>query len=243
MASVTNHVDESVEPSETLDRAGGAGSGPEDSARVVLRGVSFATYRGLRDDLDRAGDRTRLTFDRGILEIMSPLYRHDRDARSLLFLVEAVAKGLDLDFEAGGATTFKREDLDRGLEPDECFYIANEPRIRGRETLDLAFDPPPDLAIEVDVSRSSLDKLAIYAALGVPEVWRMEGEAVEFFGLGPDRAYRPIEASLSFPQLARIEVEDWARRRATSRLKTWLRDLDDWVRDDLAARHRDQAGR
>jgi Uma2 family endonuclease len=243
MATLTKPVDEATQPGRESVVPNGPPASPESVHRVVLRGVSFATYSALRDDLDRVGDRARLTFDRGTLEIMSPLYRHDFGARCLLFIVEAVAKGLDLDFEAAGTTTFRREDLERGLEPDECFYTVNEPRIRGRETIDLADDPPPDLVIEVDLSHSSVDKLAIYAALGVPEIWRMEGSSVEILGLDAGRAYQPIEASRSFSFLTRPDIEDWVRRRKETRLKVWLRELDDWVRDALAPRFRNQPGR
>ncbi|MEM7204057.1 MAG: Uma2 family endonuclease [Planctomycetota bacterium] len=77
--------------------------------------------------------------------------------------------------EGGGSTTWRREDLDRGLEPDECYWVENEPNVRGRRELDLRVDPPPDLPIEVDVHASSVDRVKIYAALGCRGGWRSTG--------------------------------------------------------------------
>ena len=94
-------------------------------------------------------------------------------------IIDILAEELEIPYDAGGSTTHKREDLAKGLEPDQCYYIRNEPLIRGRMELDLTHDPPPDLAIEIDISRSSVTRLGIYAALGVPEVWRYDGEALQ----------------------------------------------------------------
>ncbi len=209
----------------------------------MLRGVSFATYRALRADLDRAGDRARLTFDRGMLEIMTQSYEHEQGSLHLCLLIVAIATELDILMEGGGTTTFAREDLDRGIEPDQCFYIANEARVRGKKTLDLASDPPPDLVVEVDVSRSSLSKASIYAAIGVPEIWRLDDGVLAFLELDAQGGYQPVQVSRSFPFLKRAEVEDWIRRRDTMGLPNWLRELHAWVRGELAARRGAQAGK
>lgn len=210
---------------------------------IVLRGVSFATYRALRAELDRAGDRARLTFDRGSLEIMTQSYEHEQGSLHLCLLIVAIATELDILIEGGGTTTFAREDLDRGIEPDQCFYVANEPRVRGKKALDLAVDPPPDLVIEVDVSRSSLSKAPIYAALGVPEFWRLDDAVLRFLELDAEGRYQSAEVSRSFPFLKREEVQEWVRRRDTMGLPNWLRELHAWVRAELAARRDNQPGR
>lgn len=173
---------------------------------------------------------------------MTLAFEHERSSRLLFALISALATGLDLDFEVGGSTTFSREDLDRGLEPDECFYIANENRVRGLDAIDLTTDPAPDLAVEIDVSRPSIDKLAIYAALRVPEFWRVEGDTLQFLLLAPDGTYREAEESLNFPLLKRGEAEDWLRGRASMRLKESLVGVNTWIREELAPR-RDQPGR
>jgi Uma2 family endonuclease len=166
---------------------------------VLLTGIRWPTYAALLEDL---GDRPiRLTYDRGSLEIMAPSFRPEGTAKWIGQLVEALAEELNVPYLSAGSTTFRREDLDRGLEPDECFYIANVDRVRGREDLDLTTDPPPDLVVEVDVTSSSIDRLGIYAAMEVPEVWRWRGAALVAYRLRPERTYESAAASLAFPTL------------------------------------------
>jgi Uma2 family endonuclease len=209
---------------------------PTETSRYLLRGVSYATYRALSVDLENAGSRTRLTFDRGALEFMSPLYEHERGSFLLGQLIVAVAFVLDIEIASGKSTTLSREDLDRGVEPDESIYIANESRVRFHREIDLPDDPPPDLAIEVDISNSSLDKLSIYAALGVPEFWKLDRGRLQILALGDDGRYHDVESSVSFPFLMRAEVEEWVRRRETMGQTTWLRAVHTWVRETVAPR-------
>jgi Uma2 family endonuclease len=131
--------------------------------------------------------------------MMSPLLEHDDDGRFLGLMVYVLTEELDMPFKSGGSTTMHRQLHDRGIEADESFWIANAERMKGRRRLDLRRDPPPDLAIEVDVSRSCLDRLGIYAALRVPEVWRLEGDDLRFYVLGPKGKYKQAEHSLAFP--------------------------------------------
>src|SRR4029077_7401077 len=130
------------------------------------------------------GDRpTRLTFDGENLELMSPSPIHEWYASQMGRLLEALAFELGMPFRSGGSTTFKRRAIERGLEPDKCFWILSEPAVRGKMELDLLLDHPPDLAIEIDVSRSSLDRLSIYARLRIPEVWTFNGESLRILVL------------------------------------------------------------
>jgi len=174
---------------------------PAASSSLVLEDVDWRTYgRLLRAVADCPG--VRLTYDRGSLEIKSPLLEHEDDARFLGRLVLVLTEELGLPLKSGGATTLRRQLRRRGIEADESFWIASAPRMQGRRRLDLRTDPPPDLAIEVDVSHSSLDRLAIYATLGVPEVWRLDGEVLLFYILGADGAFITAERSRSFPLVA-----------------------------------------
>jgi Uma2 family endonuclease len=251
MATFSGTAETSVKPAGTVV----APAGPSAPKRVdapakagtptlvVLRGVSFATYRALRAELDHAGDRTRLTFDRGTLEIMVLSYEHERGGYLLGRLIEAVAAGLRIPIAGAKSTAFSRADVDRGIEADESFYVANEPRIRHHKTIDLAVDPPPDLAIEVDVSRSSVDKMAIYAALGVPEFWRLVDDVLHMYRLGPEGQFHPVETSECFPLLTRDDVEGWVRRRETTDQTTWFLAILAWAQADLAARRDAQPGR
>ncbi|MGD0898627.1 MAG: Uma2 family endonuclease, partial [Thermoguttaceae bacterium] len=131
---------------------------------------------------------------------------------------------------SGGSTTLKDELNQRGLEPDECFYVANEPRMRGRDDYDPAVDPPPDLAIEVDISRSSLDKMAIYADFGVPEIWTHDGATLRVYHLQSEGGYVQQPTSRSFPLLPLEEVQRFLDQRNTTDETTWIRSFRDWVR-------------
>ena len=148
---------------------------------LVLEDIDWKTYGRLVAAFEeRPG--IRLTYDRGALEIM-PLLEHDIDGRFLGRLVIALTEELGLPILCGGSTTLRRQLHQRGIEADECYWIANEPRMRGRRTLNLQRDPPPDLAVEVDVTNSSLNRLDIYATLGVPEIWRLEADLLGFLAL------------------------------------------------------------
>ncbi len=197
------------------------------SGPVVVSGVRWQTYQALLDDVGNR--RIRLTYDRGNLEIMAPLFRHEAYAGVLGRLVNALADAAKVRVKSGWSTTFKREDLERGLEPDRCFYIRNLRAILGKLDLDLSHDPPPDLAIEIDIMSSCLDRLGIYAALGVPEVWRFDGQQFEVL-LRQDGGYVRADESPTFPTLPVAEVaallhevvalDDAAQER---RVRVWVR--------------------
>ena len=144
--------------------------------RVLLTGVTWLTYEALLADAQSSS--TRFTYDRGLLEIVSPSREHEHVKRLLGRMIDAATEELDIPISSGGSTTLKLDLKQRGVEPDECYYVANEPQMRGHENYDPAVDPPPDLVIEVDISRNSLDKFAIYADFDVPEIWTYEDDVV-----------------------------------------------------------------
>jgi Uma2 family endonuclease len=199
----------------------------DESRSVVLHGVRWQIYEDLLEDLGPGG--TKLTYDRGSLEIMTPVYRHESYAGFLGRLVEIAAEEFGLPFVSGWSTTFRRADLKRGLEPDRCFYIKNVAAVLGKTDLDLRRDPPPDLAIEVDIMSSSLDRLSIYAALGVPEVWRVSGGVLRIHHRKTDDDYEEVSRSPTFPTLPLVEVltviEASANMDDSSRIKA----LRNWV--------------
>lgn len=165
---------------------------PAAEQRIVMDNISWSTYLAILNDAENR--RGRIAYDQGVLEIMSPSRQHE-DAKSLIGrMVEAYCDAAGIDADAAGSTTFKREDLAKGFEPDECYYIENTPAVRGKEELDLTIDPPPDLVLQVDISCSSLNKFGIYKAVGVPEIWRYYGETLEFFVLKSDE-YTQVEQS------------------------------------------------
>ena len=129
-----------------------------------------------------------------------------------------------------GSLTCRRKDLDRGLDPDECYYVATPPPPAEAEPLDLTAHPPPDLAIEVDVSSSSVPRQPIYAALGVPEVWRFDGKAVSFLHLQPDGRYTPAEQSLAFAGLTPEQLNRFVLMALPNRQFEAVIAFRDWLR-------------
>ena len=196
--------------------------------RVILSNVSWATFEALVAEADQHG--TRFAYDRGILEIMSPSKEHEWYHRLLGRLVEAFTMERNIPIQSTGAATLKSQMKDRGLEPDGSYYITNEPQVRGCEDLDLARDPPPDLAIEVEISNSAIDKLAIYGDLGVLEVWFYDGESLQLHVLQPDGTYETKTRSSELPQLTTEILEGFLARRHESDETTWIRSFHEWAR-------------
>jgi len=194
--------------------------------RVVLYDVPWSTYETLLHDLQPGG--TKLTYRRGALEIMSPSHKHEWLKSLLGYVVPEVCVQRGVGFKSGGSTTFRQESLARGLEPDQCYWIASEPAVRGREEIDLAVDPPPDLVIEVEVTRPALDRLAMYAELGVPEIWCCDGDSIRVLRLEDDR-YSENTSSGLFPFLVMTELADLLAQRKDGSEADWIRSLRKWL--------------
>lgn len=131
--------------------------------------------------------------------------------------------------------TCDRADLERGLEPDECFYLTNEPLVRSKDEIDLETDPPPDLAVEVDITRSSLKRLPIYAAIRVPEVWRYDGQVLTIHQLGADGKYAVAERSRYFAFVTGPDLARFLNQRTQIDENSLIRTFRDWVREQIAA--------
>ncbi len=202
--------------------------------RFVLHGISWETYERLLHEIDDGA--IRLTYDRGALEIMSPSRHHEKLKKLIARMIEIFTLELGIAIASGGSTTFRQALLERGLEPDECYWIASEPRMRHKDDYDPESDPPPDLVVEVEISRSALDRLGIYAALGVPEVWRWNDERLVPHRLGKSGAYSPARKSRALPFLAFAEVERFLARRLELDENSLIRSFRDWVRENLLDR-------
>lgn len=199
--------------------------------RVLLQNVSWQTYETLLEETASRG--IRLTYDHGSLEIMTVSHGHENCGRLLGRFVETLTVELDIPIHSGGSTTFKREAKKRGLEPDECYWIENEQSMRGKKEFDIDSDPPPDLAIEVEVSRSALNRMAIYATLGVLEVWRFDTEELSVWQLRTTGRYMQAEQSRVFPFLPLAEVIRFLRASDTEDETTLVRSFRQWVREEL----------
>jgi Uma2 family endonuclease len=200
----------------------------QTTQRVILRHVRWETYERLLAEHEQSSS-PRFTYDGGVLEIMSPSTRHERLNRSIATLCEVLAEERNIDLDNVGSTTFKREALARGFEPDSCFYIQNVERVRNREQIDLAVDPPPDLVLEIASSRSSLDRFPIFASIGVPEVWRYDGTRVAVFQLAGG-VYQEQETSKAFPGVTSQLITRFMEESKTLRRTVWLRRIRAWAR-------------
>jgi Uma2 family endonuclease len=194
---------------------------------VVLHNISWETYKTLRDD--EYNRHIRLTFNRGELEIMSPSREHERIKRLIGRMIEAVTEVLDIPISSGGSTTYESIAEDRGLEPDECYYIANEAKIRGRDEVDLSVDPPPDLVVEVDITRRWLNRKTIYADLGVPEIWEYHQGTLTVHQLQSDGTYQTVPTSPSLPMVPIEGIQRFLDQRGQPNETAWIRSFREWA--------------
>ena len=182
-------------------------------SRTLVENVRWETYVALSDD--RRGAVPRMTYDRGAMELMSPRKEHEKIKTLLGRLVAVFAEVRGIEIESVASTTFRREDLDRGFEADESYYIEHANAIRAKEEIDLAIDPPPDLVIEVEITSSAIRKLDLFAAIGVAEVWRHDGNKLRLFHLQAGD-YKEMGTSAvlpGFPVAAAQSVLSERRRR------------------------------
>jgi Uma2 family endonuclease len=199
--------------------------------RTVLHNISWQTFETLLKETGE--DRgSRFAYDGGTLEIMTPLYEHENPKIQFDRFIVALAEELAIEVKSAGSTTLKRKIVNRGIEPDNCYYIQNEPAVRGRQELDLESAPPPDLAIEIDISSSSVDKLGIYSALGVPELWRYNGRVLKFYQL-VEGEYAEREFSVAFPLVSVTDMSRFIEQSKTSGEIELLKSFRAWVRDKI----------
>jgi Uma2 family endonuclease len=196
--------------------------------RFQLHGVPWQTYLELRDAPEN--EHVHMTYNQGKLEMMSPSTTHEQYAYLISRLIDAWTEELEIDVQSCRTVTFKREDLQRGLEPDNCYYVANEAVVRSKRELDLAVDPPPDLAVEVDLCGDTREKLAIYAAFGVPEVWWFDGRHLQVFVLAADGRYQERRCGAIFPNLSLTEIEEVLAKLGTASETALVRSFRKWVR-------------
>lgn len=198
-----------------------------DQQHIVLDEVSWEFYEHL---LDEVGDRPiRVTYDSGSLEIMAPLNVHEYWKKRIGQLIELMCLERDIKVIPAGSTTFKLEEKEKGLEPDECYYIQHADAIRYKDNLDLTIDPPPDLAVEIDITSRSIARQPIYAALGVPELWRFDGKQLGVLRLGPDGQYTAQDGSSVFPFLSMADFNQFLMRFAKEEHNAIVRAFRDWV--------------
>ena len=205
-------------------------SSRQQTQHILLEGVSWTTYQALLKEL---GDHraSRLAYDQGVLEIIMPSDLHELINRILALMVTALTDELGMKIRSYGSTTLDREDLARGVEPDSCFYIQNVERILGQgRRLDIKTDPPPDLAIEVDITSSSKRRFGIYLTLKIPEVWRYtEQQGIIIYQLR-NGEYRECEFSPTFPMISGAVLVQFLQQAETEDDNSVIRALRQWLR-------------
>ncbi len=196
--------------------------------RRFLPGVPTESYRQFLEALPE--HNVRHTYDGWTLEMMSPRRDHEWVVAMLERMVENMTDALDIPIYNSRSTTLTAADVAHGLQPDASFYVANEPRVRGKLTYEPGKDPPPDLVIEVDVTNSVVPRLPTYAKLAVPEIWRHDGRAMRFYELSSGE-YREVDRSVSFPFVRPEDVTRFVDQRGQTDDHHLARAFVAWARE------------
>ena len=198
--------------------------------QILLKDIS---WQKLENILEEMGERrtARISYSDGWLEIMVPLPEHEKDKEIFGELVRILLDKLEIDFEPFGSTTLKNERMRQAVEPDTSFYIQNQAAVIGKNRIDLNIDPPPDLAIEIDIT--SRTRFENYEILGVPELWRYQQQGLEIFLLREGK-YIKSQSSPNFPNIPIIElVNEYVRQCLTIGRSQAMRNFRSWVKDNL----------
>jgi Uma2 family endonuclease len=213
---------------------------PQILPGILLEDVPWADYEA---QLRIIGERhIRVNYDSGRMELISPTKQRGPAVVSCLlaWLVEIMVDEIDVQFEGADPLTLKRRDLEKGVEPDKLFYFRESAaKVQGNRELDLIVDPPPDLVIEVHVTHSEVPRLPIFAALGIPEVWRIDDDddELQFLHLQPDGTYQPRDHSRAFPALLVAEAARFLEQGQGANKTAWIRTFRAYVRDVLVPQH------
>ena len=197
---------------------------------VVLENISWSEFEAILEDLGESRG-SRIAYDRGRLEIMTPLPEHEVNKEYISDFLKILLEELDIEFCPLGSTTFKNQLMFKGIEPDSCFYIQNEAAVRGKDRLDLTVDPPPDLALEIDITNRSHPE--IYQSLGVSELWRYEKGKLQILLL-VDGKYMESKTSRNFPNFLLLEViPQYLTQCRTEGRNKGVKAFRSWVKEQI----------
>lgn len=201
---------------------------------MVLPHVSWDTFERLVDEIGET--HYRVAYLNGRLEFMTVSLKHERFGEWFAQLIFLIAVEMEIEIVSGGATTLKSALAEVGLEPDKCYWIKHEARMRDKEEWEAAKDPPPDLAVEIDISTSWLDRLEIYARLKVPEVWRFDGESLRVLVLGSNGKYKVRSKSLTFPSLPIDGFVAFVKKLGSAGEVSLTREFATWLRSEAVGK-------
>lgn len=199
--------------------------------RLLLHDISWSEFEAILAELGEHRS-SRIAYNNGSLEIMVPLPEHESDKEIIGDLLKALLEELHIEFLTLGSTTFKKPEMLKGIEPDQCFYIQNEAAVRGKRRIDLSVDPPPDLVLEIDVTvRTHPDT---YAALGVPELWRRADQTTRIYRLQSGQYVETEESSVFAGWPLRTEIPKYIEQSHREGRNRAMRGFRQWVRARLA---------
>ena len=198
--------------------------------RVSFYNLSWQSYEQI---LAALGNKraARLTYYKGTLEIVSPLEEHESASDRIAILIHLLTEELNLNIKSMASSTLNKPELKVGAEPDKCYYIQNEPAVRGK-IVDLATDPLPDLIVEVDITHTDINKTQLYQDMKVPEFWRYNGKALTIYLLNKDR-YIESETSPTFPLLTKSKIYEFLAQCNTEGETQTKRSFRTWLREQM----------
>jgi Uma2 family endonuclease len=177
--------------------------------RMVFRDLDWQAFRQVQQILTER-THARFTYAERVLEITMPLEGHERLARLIELFIRVLVVEMGMKMKTMGSTTLERSDLLKSAEPDNGYYIQNYPFVADHE-VDLSVDPPPDLVVEVDITHTDINKNALYAAMGIPEFWRFNGQVWRILYLA-DGEYLERDRSPTFPTIAKSDLYQFLER-------------------------------
>jgi Uma2 family endonuclease len=198
--------------------------------RVVLHGISWETYERILDEHEEVSNR-HFAYNEGDLEIMVLGYEHETLKARLSELITEIARILEIDYENAASTTFRKESKKKGFEGDATFYFENAEEIRRKKKIDLSKDPPPELVIEIDITHGSLLKFPIFADLGLEEVWRFDGEIVNFYRL-QEKKYKEISESVCLKNVKSETVTELLFSASEMKKNDWIKLIHKTIKEE-----------
>jgi len=205
---------------------------PLAETRTLLRNLSWQTFKVMLAEMGTQR-HNRIAYESGTVEIMTPLMPHENSNRMIEVFIGVMCEELGLELKRTGSLTLTRDDLERGGEPDSSYYLQNESLVRNKDNIDLAIDPHPDLVLEVEYSRSAINKLTLYASMGIPEVWRFNGNLLQVYTLAEGQ-YTEVELSPTFNPIPVKAMTGFLQQVTTKGEIAVTREFRTWVKQQIA---------
>ncbi len=201
----------------------------KEQVSVILSDVAWETYDQFVQETMDITANPRFYYEKECLLIMPLSAEHESINRVIASIVDSLAEEFQINSRCLGSSTYQRQDIERGFEPDSCFYFENEPKIRGVKRLDMMIHPAPDLIIEVDITSLSTNRQSIFAAFGVPEIWRFDGEKMQILKLETSK-YTEISNSLALPKVTSEKLTEFLQKSEILSRLEWISEVRNWAK-------------